>query len=137
MYVHSVVPSAVPASLVTELLPQAADYGFEFKGSLSSLGGASSTGCCCNLLRKGVLQYVGLEVPAPQGPVQQQLLSLQQPAAYLRFSSGFEKYWLSALQLQVVDDDIIRGSTVYLKEGSLPLRFSLDARAERGRQENL
>ena len=76
---------------------------------------------------------MGFEVSAPEGPVQQQLLSLQQPAAYLHLSCGYQKYWLSLLQLQVVDDDIIRGSNVFLKEGSLPLRFALDARAERGR----
>ncbi|CDJ41483.1 bromodomain-containing protein, putative [Eimeria tenella] len=135
VYIHSVAPAAVPASLVAELLPMAAD-AFGLNGCLPSPNSSSnsSSSSCCRVLGGGVLQYTGAEVSVPAAPVQQQLLSLQHPSAYLCLSAGFEKYWLPALQLQVVDDDLIRGSNIQLKEGALPLRFALDARAERGRK---
>ncbi|OEH78978.1 putative bromodomain-containing protein [Cyclospora cayetanensis] len=131
VYVHSVPPAAIPVSFVGELFPEAAE-GLG-PGSAFSSGVSSEDACCCRMLEDGVLQYTGMRIAPPSAPVQQQLLSLQQPSAYLCLSSGFEKYWLPALQLQVVDDDLIRGSTIKLKEGALPLRFAIDARAERGR----
>ncbi|PFH37117.1 hypothetical protein BESB_035750 [Besnoitia besnoiti] len=62
------------------------------------------------------------------------LLSPANLGALLCASVGYEKYWLPALCLQVVEDDGIRTSIVRLREGVLPLRFALDPRAERGRK---
>ncbi|KYF42954.1 bromodomain-containing protein, partial [Toxoplasma gondii ARI] len=49
-------------------------------------------------------------------------------------SVGYEKYWLPAVCIQIVEDDGVRTSIVRLREGVLPLRFALDPRAERGRK---
>lgn len=73
--------------------------------------------------------------PASQTPppVYQPLLTLRHASLHLSLSAGFEKFWLPAFSLSVVEDDGIRSCAIKLKEGALPLRFALDARAERGR----
>ena len=138
VYIHSVPSAAIPMSLVSDLLPVAAADGSSLHSSMSSMSSSissssSSRNVCCIIDRGGFVRYIGSPAAAREETVQHELTTLKHPSVYLGLSSGFEKYWLPALQIQVVEDDVIRSNTITLKEGALPLRFALDARAERGR----